>query len=142
MRYILSSKGSIEYAVIATWEITFINALDPIGTVAIGLYIVSLLYIEKIKQLTPLNFNNRYKNSVQTEFPFGTSVLAQRTLYLARIDPRGSIFINHTYHHTTLSDLQSLSFRKLFIYSIKKNNIPFFLSYIIISNNLFYRRLL
>ena len=58
MRYILSSKGSIEYAVIATWEITFINALDPIGTVAIGLYIVSLLYIEKIKQLIPLNFNN------------------------------------------------------------------------------------
>ena len=57
MRYILSSKGSIECAVIATWEITFINALDPIGTVAIGLYIVSLLYIEKIKQLTPLNFN-------------------------------------------------------------------------------------
>ena len=57
MRYILSSKGSIECAVIATWEITFINALNPIGTVAIGLYIVSLLYIEKIKQLTPLNFN-------------------------------------------------------------------------------------
>ena len=53
----LQRLAAIECAVIATWEITFINALDPIGTVAIGLYIVSLLYIEKIKQLTPLNFN-------------------------------------------------------------------------------------
>ena len=33
--------------------------LDPIGIAPSELHIVSLLYIEIIKQLTPLNFNSR-----------------------------------------------------------------------------------